>query len=80
MAFSASNTVTFARTEFSGAIVSFDRATFSHEAVSFSVVSFLDGQVSFSDATGPAPSELLTAVIPDSVSVALPSAWLPANP
>ncbi|MFJ8769875.1 pentapeptide repeat-containing protein [Streptomyces clavifer] len=79
-AFSASNMVTFARTEFSGATVSFDRATFSHEAVSFSVVSFLDGQVSFSDATGPAPSELLTAVIPDSVSVALPSAWLPANP
>ncbi|MFJ8644368.1 MULTISPECIES: pentapeptide repeat-containing protein [unclassified Streptomyces] len=79
-AFSASSTVSFARTEFSGATVSFDRATFSHDAVSFSVVSFLDGQVSFSDATGPAPSELLTAVIPDSVSVALPSAWLPANP
>ncbi|KUH40786.1 hypothetical protein ATE80_00785 [Streptomyces kanasensis] len=73
-------TVAFGLAAFSRGAVSFRGATFSGDEVSFTSVRFFGGDVSFGEATGPAPSGLLAAVITASVPVVLPSAWLPVNP
>ena len=66
---------------FSDGAVSFGGATFSDGRVFFVGATFSGGTVAFRDATGPAPSGLLTAVgTPTSVSVILPPAWLTSNP
>jgi uncharacterized protein YjbI with pentapeptide repeats len=72
--------VSFHVARFSGGRVSFDFATFSRGSVSFDGAMFFDGEVSFANATGPAPLGLLDAVGTASMTVVLPSTWLPSNP
>ncbi|MDV5142878.1 pentapeptide repeat-containing protein [Streptomyces sp. SBC-4] len=73
--------VFFSGATFSGSRVSFSSATFSGGSVDFSGAMFSGGTVDFNDATGPAPSGLLSVVgTPPSAVVSLLAAWLPSNP
>ncbi|MFE3146573.1 pentapeptide repeat-containing protein [Streptomyces sp. NPDC059218] len=74
-------TVSFDRATFSGGGLFFNQATFAGGTVDFGGAMFSDGMLDFTDAAGPAPNGLLTAVsTAGSAPILLPSAWVPPDP